>query len=592
MTPAFIIECALGVAIIVSLGLVLRAVNRQSAPETSERLKNVEAELSGLRDAKAEVERRLAAEERSAARLPILEGELSDLRDAKAATDRELSSLRDAKAEVERRLAAEERSAARLPALEQEIMDLREGRSVLEQELSRSQQLLAEARATLQEREARLPALEQESRELGSLRAEHAKTAALLVTRSGEISQLKAELAELTTSLREVRSEAAEVSRKLATAEEKLAQELKHADEKLAVLTDARAALTNEFRALASSIMTEHGETFTRQNREQVENILAPLRDRLAEFQQGLQNAHVESAKERATLVEKIASLTELSTRASSETENLTRALKGEAQKQGAWGEMILATILERSGLREGEEYVQQESHTGHDGSRLRPDVIINLPGGQRIVIDSKVSLTAFEQYVNAASDIERASALARHIASIRNHIRTLRAKEYHSAVGSSLDYVIMFIPIEGALAAALQEQPELTSAAAEANVAIATPTTLMIALRTVANVWQVERRNRNAEEIAERAGKIYDKFVGFIEDMKDLGGRLERAQTSYHTAMAKLSTGKGNVVRQVELLKDLGARASKSIPATLLEDEAPQGMLETRDDAAELTEA
>jgi DNA recombination protein RmuC len=199
--------------------------------------------------------------------------------------------------------------------------------------------------------------------------------------------------------------------------------------------------------------------------------------------------------------------------------------------------------------------------------------VEVKLPGGQKIVIDSKVSLVAFDDYVNAESEAERAAHLKRHLTSLRSHIKTLSSKEYHSAAGSHLDYVVMFIPIEGALAAALQEDPGLTAEAVGANVAIATPTTLMIALRTVANVWQVERRNKNAEIIARRAGKIYDKLVGFLEDMTSLGNRIGQARVSYDEAMAKLSSGRGNLVNQVEQLKVLGAKASKSLPASVLDE-------------------
>ena len=377
-----------------------------------------------------------------------------------------------------------------------------------------------------------------------------------------------------------VRREAADYATKLAAAEEKLEQELKQASEKLALLTEARGSMTNEFKVLAESVMARHGEAFTKQNKEQVEGILKPLQEKLFEFQQGLQVAQNETVKDRATLAEHIRHLTEASAKMTNETQNLTRALKGKAQTQGAWGEMILSTILERSGLREGDEYVKQESYTGEDGSRLRPDVVVNLPGGQKVVIDAKVSLTAFEEFVNAGTEEDRSSALSRHLGSIKTHIRTLGGKEYHSAVGSALDYVVMFVPIEGALAVALQEEPGLTGIAAEANVAIATPTTLMIALRTIANVWQVERRNKNAEEIAARAGKIYDKFVGFLDDMTELGGRLDKARESFQGAMGKLSDGKGNIIRQVEQLKVLGAKTTKAISGLLLEEAAPEDLL------------
>jgi DNA recombination protein RmuC len=254
-----------------------------------------------------------------------------------------------------------------------------------------------------------------------------------------------------------------------------------------------------------------------------------------------------------------------------SETRNLTLALRGEAQTQGAWGEMILSTILQRSGLREGEEYVTQESHATDEGVRLRPDVIVNLPDDNRIVIDSKVSLSAFTDYVNDGDPVSKAEHLARHVASMHSHIKGLSRKEYHRVTG--LDFVIMFVPIEGALAAALQDDPELTSFAAEHNVAIGTPTTLMLALRTVANVWHVERRNKNAEAIAERAGKLYDKFVGFSVDMQALGEQLAKARRAYDDALGKLSTGSGNLVRQTEMLKALGAKTSKALPLELAAD-------------------
>jgi DNA recombination protein RmuC len=352
---------------------------------------------------------------------------------------------------------------------------------------------------------------------------------------------------------------------------ESLAQERSQAQEKLALLQEAREAMGREFKVLAEEVMGRHGERFSRQNREQIEGLLAPLRDRLADFQQGLQLAHSESLRDRAHLAGQIRSLTESSAAMSQETRDLARALKGQAQVQGAWGEMVLATILEKSGLREGEEYAAQESHTAGDGSRLRPDVVVNLPGGEKVIIDSKVSLTAFQDLVAAASEAERAGALQRHLASMRAHIRGLGGKDYQAAVGR-LDYVLMFVPIEGALAAAIQADPELTSLAAEANVAIATPTTLMIALRTIANVWRVERRNKNAEAIAARAGLLYDKFAGFAADMGNIGRSLGQARTAFDDAMNKLSLGRGSLVTQAEQLKALGAKASKALPEALVE--------------------
>jgi DNA recombination protein RmuC len=507
----------------------------------------------------------------------------------------ELTSLREGKAEAERHLAAEERTASRVPDLERDVAlrlaqidALKEAKGATERELASVGEGLAQTKEALEESRRRILDLGNEAKEmekvLGTVRNEKANAEESLAGKFAALQLVETQLADLKTALETeraaqaiVRKEAADYATKLAAAEEKLEQELKQASEKLALLTEARGSMTNEFKVLAEDVMARHGVAFTKQNKEQVEGILKPLQEKLVEFQQGLQVAQTETVKDRATLAEHIRHLTDASAKMTNETQNLTRALKGKAQTQGAWGEMILSTILERSGLREGEEYVKQESYTGEDGSRLRPDVVVNLPGGQKVVIDSKVSLTAFEEFVNAGTEEDRISALARHLGSMKTHIRALGAKEYHSAVGSALDYVVMFVPIEGALAVALQEEPGMTGIAVEANVAIATPTTLMIALRTIANVWQVERRNKNAEEIAARAGKIYDKFVGFLDDMTELGGRLDQAKESFHGAMGKLSDGRGNIVRQVEQLKGLGAKTTKAIPSLLLEEAAPE---------------
>jgi DNA recombination protein RmuC len=367
--------------------------------------------------------------------------------------------------------------------------------------------------------------------------------------------------------------ENARLKAEISALQERLVVEREQTAEKLDLLKDAKERLSQEFKLLAHGVMKEQSETFAKQNREQIGNILTPLKESLVTFHQGLATAHTESTKERATLAEQIRRLTEESAKMTHETGNLTRALKGKTQTQGAWGEMILQTILERSGLRDGDEFVTQLSHAAEDGRRLRPDVIVNLPNGQKIILDSKVSLTAFEGYVNAESELDRAAHLANHVQSLRSHIRDLSKKEYHQLDGASVDYVIMFVPIEGALAAALVEDPGLTAMAIDSNVTIATPTTLMIALRTVANVWQVERRNRNAEAIADRAGKLYEKFAGFLDDMGDLGRKLTGAQKSYGMALGKLQSGPGNVVRQIEQLKELGARTSKSLALASVDD-------------------
>jgi len=407
-------------------------------------------------------------------------------------------------------------------------------------------------------------------------KAEAERRLAAEAQKAARVPVLEAECLALRGRLEAALREQAGRDAEAARLAETLAQERRQGAEKLALLAAAREQMSREFKVLAEEVMARHGATFSRQNREQIDGVLAPLRDKLAEFQQGLALAHTESVKERTVLAEQIRALSANSTAMAGETRSLARALKGDAQVQGAWGEMILSTILEKSGLREGEEYLTQESHTTEGGARLRPDVIVNLPGGEKIVIDSKVSLTAFQELVSAAEP-ERAGALQRHLASMRAHIRELAGKEYHASVGL-LDYVLMFVPIEGALAVAIQADAQLTTLAAEGNVAIATPTTLMIALRTVANVWQVERRNRNAEAIAARAGHLYDKFAGFVDDMANIAKYLGQTRSAYDDAMAKLSMGRGNLVNQAEQLKALGARTSKALPDPLLAERGGSG--------------
>ena len=460
----------------------------------------------------------------------------------------DLLGSKEAKADLELRLAVEAEKSSRIPGLEQGVA----GKFA-------QLELLAQSKATAE--------------------AQVAEKSALLSGKAEAETKLNKRLDNTKLELDSAQGTISEMRTRLAALQEALEQERKQAAEKIELLRDAREQMTKEFKLLAAEIMKLNSESFSKQNKEQIETILTPLREKLVEFQQGVKDAHTESVKDHATLVEHIRQLTESSAKMTTETSSLTRALRGEAQTQGAWGEMILASILEKSGLREGEEYVVQQSQVTDDGQKMRPDVVVNMPAGQRIVIDSKLSLVAFDAYVNAETDVDRKNAIDRHMTSIRSHIRTLARKEYHSAAGSQIDYVIMFVPIEGALAVALKEDPKLTAFAVENSVAIATPTTLMIALRTVANVWQVERRNRNAEAIADRGGRLYDKFVGFVEDMTGLGNRLNQARTSYDEAMGKLSLGGGSLLRQVEQLKSLGAKTSKSLPSNLLDLSEPDSL-------------
>ena len=489
-------------------------------------------------------------------------------------------TLRNAVADLEQRLAVQEQKVARPIEIEGNVLE----------KSTQTKIALIQAQARLSEQVLEAKDLAQRYETLKDIKAAleqslAARTEAL--TRVEALANdLGARLAEAenagqeTASRLEVsRAEAGDLEIKCAKLQEALDQVVKQSEEKLALLNEAKGRMTEEFKLLAEEVIRRHAAAFTKQNNERVSAILAPLREKLTEFQQSLDVTHIESAKGRTLLAEQIRVLSETSARMTDETLSLARALRGKSPTQGAWGEMVLSTILERSGLREGEEYSTAETLVAKDGSRLRPDVLVSLPNGERIVIDSKVSLTAFEAYVNCETDAERAFHLSSHVSSIRSHIKTLAGKEYQRISDNGLDYVIMFVPIEGAFAAALQEDPALICFAAEYDVAIATPATLMMALRTVANVWRVEGQNRNAEAIAEQAGRLYDKFVGFLGDMHNLGHLLGKAQESYDGAMGKLSTGRGNLIRQVEQLREMGAKTSKSSPEALPEDVQMQAL-------------
>jgi len=375
-----------------------------------------------------------------------------------------------------------------------------------------------------------------------------------------QIAERDGRIRTLDEQLDAQRRAAADLQAEGAALRAQMSEQARHAEENLKRFQQARQQMTDEFKLIASEILKSQGETFTKQNREQVDTLLKPLHDKIVEFQTGL-------VKDRASMGEQIRALAESNLQITTEAHNLTRALKGNTQSQGAWGEMILATILERSGLREGEQYITQTSHAADGSGRVRTDVEVLMPNGDSLVIDSKVSLSAFEAYTNCEEDDARGVHLREHVSSIRGHIRTLGGKEYHRHARSGLDFVLMFVPIEAAFSVAVSADRGLIDFATDRGVIVTTPTTLMSALRTVRNVWDIEKRHQNAEEIAERAGSLYDKVVGFLGSMDKLGQSLGRAQHSYDEAKGQLSSGRGSVVRQIEMLRDLGAKSNKQLP-------------------------
>jgi DNA recombination protein RmuC len=336
-----------------------------------------------------------------------------------------------------------------------------------------------------------------------------------------------------------------------------------------------------EFENLANKIFEEKSQKFSTQNKTSLEEILTPLKEKIKDFEKKVNDVYVSESKERATLAEQLKNLQELNKQMSEEANSLTRALKGDTQKQGAWGEFILEKILENSGLTKDREYIVQTSFTGDEGRRQRPDVIINLPDNKHLIIDSKVSLTAYEAYSSAEDETLRKKFIAEHSGSVRIHIKELFQKSYQSIYGiESLDFVLMFIPIEPAFALAVQSNPGLFDEAFEKNIVIVSPSTLLATLRTIANIWKQEKQNVNALEIAKQGGDLYDKFVGFIDDMIEIGKKLNSAKDSYSDAMKKLSEGKGNLILRSEKIKELGVKTNKSLPPNLIERAYDNGNL------------
>ncbi|WP_246043097.1 DNA recombination protein RmuC [Fodinibius saliphilus] len=347
-----------------------------------------------------------------------------------------------------------------------------------------------------------------------------------------------------------------------------LKERLSEQKEEMANLQDK---FKDEFENLANKILEKKSQKFTEQNKEKLDQLLKPLGEKMEAFKKKVEETHKEDIEGRSSLKEHLKHLKEMNQQMAKEAKDLTQALKGESKTQGSWGEVILQRILEKSGLTKGREYEIQEHHTTEEGRRLYPDVVVHLPDEKRLVIDSKVSLTAYERFSSADDDVEREHALKQHVNSLRSHVKGLSSKNYEQLYGgNSPDFVLMFVPIESAFGIALQQDTSLYYDAFDKNIVIVSPSTLLATLATIDSVWKQEYQSKNAQEIAERGGALYDKFVLFVESMQDIGQRIRQTQESYDEAMGRLSEGRGNVVRQVEMLRELGAKASKNLPGEL----------------------
>lgn len=340
------------------------------------------------------------------------------------------------------------------------------------------------------------------------------------------------------------------------------------AQEKMTLLQEAKDQLRQQFQVLAQDILEEKSKRFSEQNQTALGQILEPLRARIQEFQGKVETAYVNDSKDRSALAEQVKNLVSMNQQLSERASDLTRALTSQNKAQGNWGELILERVLETSGLRKGLEYSVQESHQREDGSRVQPDVVLHLPEQRHLIIDAKMSLNAYMDYVNAADDLVREGARKRHIDSVRAHIKGLAEKNYQDLYGSgSPDFVLMFVPVESAFMLAITEDSALWQDAWQRNVLLVSPSTLLFVVRTVAQLWRQEQQTRNAQEIAKRGAALYDKFVGFVSDMDSLGQRLQQANKAYDDSVKKLSSGNGSLVRQAEMLKELGVKPSKRLP-------------------------
>lgn len=521
-----------------------------------------------LRDAQTGAGRAEALAEERRTEIDRLNGDLSKLR-VKLDEDAERASTAAARiSSLETELRGEREEAGRAAKRHADQLDERraeaERLSARIADLTRADEAKSEEMSALQSRISRLDA---ELRAAGTLaQTTAARTAEALADLRAQIAERDGQVRDLRTKLDQAGAEKQALTGQVNKLQAELKAQGEAAAEKIEILSSVRADMEAKFGELAREALKIQGEAFSATNLERLNATLTPLKEHVGHFERELKAVHQATVDDRAALKAEIKQLTQRSEAISQEATALTRALKSDQKRQGAWGEMILANILERSGLREGEEYETQAHRTGTDGERLRPDVVVRIPGGRSLVVDSKVSLVAYADAVNAETDAEAASARKRHVASLRAHINGLSGKSYQAAEDLTVDYVILFVPIEGALSEALREDGALTEYALERHVTIATPTTLMMALRTVSHVWAVERRNRNAEEIAKRAGLLYDKVAGFVSSMEGVGTRLRQAQDSYDAALGQLSQGGGNVLRQVEMLKTLGAKTTKSI--------------------------
>ena len=410
------------------------------------------------------------------------------------------------------------------------------------------------------------------------------KNSETLTSEKNELAVKLAALQEKTASIPRLEEENAkskerniELEKEVSVLETSLAE----SREKFQMLNEAEDKLKAAFENLSNKIFEENSSKFTIKNKENIGSILKPLQNQLSEFKDKVEKVYVDESKDRTALSEQIKNLKDLNEQISKDAVNLTHALKGDVKTQGAWGEVILEKVLEESGLRKGHEYETQLTLKDDEGKNKRPDVIVRLPDNKDVVIDSKVSLVAYERYHSSDDESEKAIALKEHISSVRNHIKELSQKSYNELPEiHSLDYVLMFIPIESAFITAIENDRNLGSEAFDNNIAIVSPSTLLATLKTIQYIWRSEQQTKNANEIAKKASGLYEKFCLFVDSLKDVGKNIDKANMSYEKALGQLSTGKNNLIRQVENIKSLGVKANKELPQELIDKSSNEELL------------
>ncbi len=478
--------------------------------------------------------------------------------------------------------------AEQLKAAMQDAAQMGQRASVAESsanEFRTSLETVKAERAQLEERAARIPELDISlkaakssidslTQQNAELREQCGKLTADVAARQRQITELEQAKSQLTGERDTLNRELTGQKSTVAGLTQELAAERKQAQEKLALLEQAKQALSDQFKALAGEILDEKSRKFTEQNQTNLGQLLNPLKQQLTDFKSKVEEVYVNEGKDRSVLTEQVKQLMTLNQTLSQDANNLTLALKGDRKAQGNWGEIILDDVLEKAGVLRGQHYDRQESVKAEDGqTHVIPDVVIKLPGDRHLIVDSKFTLPDYRAYAAADSDDDRDAALKRHLTAIRNHINGLSEKNYQSLYGlKSLDFVVMFIPLEPAFMLAVTNDRELFQQAWERNVLLVSPSTLLFVVRTVAYLWRQEGLSRNAKDISARGAELYDRLRGFVEELNKVGNAIESARSSFDEAKKKLTSGKGNVIRQAEMLKDLGVKPSRALPAAWVE--------------------